>query len=104
MQDKIKDLKGLRIHIKEFAAELINEANGENSSTLARRSPQLFSEGAWIQFLFLLKFWVNDSSAGFEKIDLTIEKSVTTIFNVFESTPLSSIADFGKFSYKESFL
>ena len=103
MMDKIKELKGLRIHIKEFTTELVDEANAEKNLKITKRSPQLFSEGAWIQFLFLLKFWMNDSSAAFEKTDLAIEKSVTTIFDVFENTPLDSILDFGKFLYKENF-
>jgi hypothetical protein len=103
MMEKLKELKGLRTHIKEFASELIDEANAEKNFRLTKRSPQLFSEGAWVQFLFLLKFWMDDSSAGFEKTDLAIEKSVTTIFDVFENTPLDSLLDFGKFLYKENF-
>jgi hypothetical protein len=103
MMEKLKELKGLRSHIKEFATELIDEANAEKNFRLTKRSPQLFSEGAWVQFLFLLKFWMDDSSAGFEKTDLAIEKSVTTIFDVFENTPLDSLLDFGKFLYKENF-
>jgi len=103
MMEKLKELKGLRTHIKEFATELIDEANAEKNYRLTKRSPQLFSEGAWVQFLFLLKFWMDDSSAGFEKTDLAIEKSVTTIFDVFENTPLDSLLDFGKFLYKENF-
>ena len=44
---------------------------------------------------------MEDASAGFEKTDVVIEKSVNTIFDVFENTPLDSILDFGKFLYKE---
>ncbi|MFT6930871.1 MAG: hypothetical protein ACJAQ7_002366 [Sediminicola sp.] len=46
---------------------------------------------------------MNDSSPAFEKTDLAIEKSVTTIFDLFDNTPLESILDFGKFLYKENF-
>ncbi|MDP5230304.1 MAG: TetR family transcriptional regulator C-terminal domain-containing protein [Cellulophaga sp.] len=94
-------LKGLRHKIKEFSTALINEANESKNYKLTKRNPTLFSEGAWIQFLFLLKFWMEDSSPAFEKTDVVIEKSVTTIFDVFENTPLDSILDFGKFLYKE---
>ena len=62
---------------------------------------QVFSEGAWLQFLFLLNFWANDDSAQFEKTDIAIEKSVNTIFDLFDNTPLNSILDFGKFLWKE---
>ncbi|BFP39663.1 TetR family transcriptional regulator C-terminal domain-containing protein [Flavobacteriaceae bacterium GF1] len=101
--DKLKELRGLRSHIKNFATELIDEANAGKNLRITKRSPKVFSEGAWIQLLFLLKFWMDDSSAGFEKTDLAIEKSVTSIFDVFENTPLESLLDFGKFLYKENF-
>ena len=61
----------------------------------------MFSEGAWIQFMFLLKFWIDDNSAEFEKTDVAIEKSVNTIFDVFDNTPLEQVIDFGKFLFKE---
>lgn len=101
--DKMNELKELRRHIKDFASELVEEGNADKTLKITKQSPRIFSEGAWVQFLFLLKFWIDDSSAGFEKTDLAIEKSVTTIFDVFDNTPLDSIIDFGKFLYKENF-
>lgn len=101
--DKMNELKELRRHIKDFASELVEEGNADKTLKITKQSPRIFSEGAWVQFLFLLRFWIDDSSAGFEKTDLAIEKSVTTIFDVFDNTPLDSIIDFGKFLYKENF-
>ncbi|MDC6367740.1 MULTISPECIES: TetR family transcriptional regulator C-terminal domain-containing protein [Flavobacteriaceae] len=101
--ERHSQLKDLRKSIKKFASELIEERNSDKNLKILKQSPQIFSEGAWFQFLFLLKFWMGDSSPGFEKTDIAIEKSVTTIFQVFENTPLEKIIDFGKFLYKESF-
>ncbi len=95
-------LSPLRRKIREYARELIEDANSTSSSVIGKRSPNIFSEGAWWHFLFLLKFWAEDSSPGFEKTDIAIEKSVTTVFDLFDSTPLESILDFGKFLYKEN--
>lgn len=100
--DNLGQLKGLRTHIKDFAAELIEEANENKTLKITKQSPMIFSEGAWVQFLFLLRFWMNDASPGFEKTDIAIEKSVTTIFDVFDNTPLDRIVDFGKFLFKET--
>ena len=97
-------MKGLRKRIKNFAADLINEGNTEKTIEITKHNPKLFSEGAWLQFLFLLKFWMNDESAGFEKTDIAIEKSVNTSFDVFDNTTLENILDFGKFLYKETFV
>ncbi len=99
----LSQLKGLRTNIKSFATELVQDANADKNYKITKKSPQLYAEGAWLQFLFLLKFWMDDTSTGFEKTDLAIEKSVKTIFDVFENTPLESIIDFGKFLYKEKF-
>lgn len=99
----LTQLKGLRASVKVFAKELIEEGNSNKTSKLTKHNPNLYSEGAWLQFLFVLRFWMNDDSPGFEKTDMAIEKSVNTIFDVFENTPLENIVDFGKFLYKETF-
>ncbi|WP_299163940.1 TetR family transcriptional regulator C-terminal domain-containing protein [uncultured Eudoraea sp.] len=99
----LEQLKGLRTGIRNFAKELIEEDNSAKISKITKHRPGVFSEGAWVQFLFLLKFWMDDTSADFEKTDIAIEKSVKTVFDVFDNTPLDSILDFGKFLYKENF-
>lgn len=98
---KMSQLKGLRRHLKQFAADLIQSRNESKTNILLERSETIYSEGAWIQTLFLLKFWMDDDSAGFEKTDMAIEKSVNTIFDVFDNTPLDAVFDFGKFLWKE---
>ena len=96
-------LKGLRIAFKQFASGLIEEGNVHKQSRFTKHPESLFSEGAWVQLLFLLKFWKEDKSPGFEKTDMAIEKSVQTVFELFDNTPLDSIIDFGKFLWKETF-
>jgi len=97
----LKQLKGLRKQIKAFATELIIDGNAEKTNRFTKHNPHLFSEGAWLQFLFVLKFWMDDDSPAFEKTDMAIEKSITTTFDVFDNTPLDNIIDFGKFLFKE---
>jgi hypothetical protein len=101
MMKNMNQLKSLRKQIKSFAKELIQIDNDDKQISLLKRNESVFSEGAWIQFLFLLKFWMDDNSAEFEKTDIAIEKSVNTIFDVFDNTPLEQVIDFGKFLYKE---
>ena len=36
-----------------------------------------------------------------KKTDIAIEKSINTVFDVFDNTPLDNIIDFGKFLFKE---
>lgn len=101
MTKNMNQLRSLRKHIKAFTKELIEIDNDDKQISLLKRNESVFSEGAWIQFMFLLKFWIDDNSAEFEKTDVAIEKSVNTIFDVFDNTPLEQVIDFGKFLFKE---
>jgi hypothetical protein len=60
-------------------------------------------EVAVLQLVFTLKFWLNDTSSGFEKTDSLIEKSVKASFEIVDSLPSESIFDLGKFLFKEKF-
>lgn len=97
----LKQLKPLRTKMREFASTLIETSNEEKSYKVAKNPVSIFSEGAWVQMLFLLKYWMEDNSPKFEKTDVAIEKSVNVIFDVFDATPLESVLDFGKFLFKE---
>jgi AcrR family transcriptional regulator len=101
MMGKLEELKGLRKLVKGFAADLIEEGNAQKTYKISRRNPTLFAEGAWLELMFILKFWIDDDSAGFEKTDMAIEKSINTIFDIFDNTPLDNLIDFGKFLFKE---
>jgi len=96
----LKTLKLFRTHFKSFIAVII-ESNDTGSDKLKRVSKPIFQEGAWVQFLFLLKFWMDDTSKGFEKTDILIEKSVNTVVDLFDTKPLESLFDLGKFLWKE---
>jgi len=96
----LEQLKGLRKDIKEFAKGLIQDDNDDKKLKLLKKNETVFSEATWIQLLFLVKFWMDDNSAGFEKTDMAIEKSVNTVFDVFDNTPLESVIDLGKFLWQ----
>lgn len=70
----------------------------ERLDKLQRRGLQ---ESAWVQLLLTMKFWMDDTSASFEKTDIFIEKSVNTSFDVLNIAPLKSVIDLGKFLFKE---
>jgi hypothetical protein len=97
----LSQLKGLRKKVICFTKDLIQDDNQEKNNKLLQRNERIFSEAAWLQTLFLLKFWMDDNSPQFEKTDVAIEKSVNTVFDVFDNTPLERVLDFGKFLFKE---
>jgi hypothetical protein len=97
----LKDLKLFRNDFKDFIKSIMQSNLEERSDKLSRVTEPVFSEGAWIQFLFILKFWMDDSSKGFEKTDVLIEKSVNTVVDLLDTKPLESLLDLGKFLWKE---
>lgn len=97
----LKVLKQFRNHFKDFVVTIIESNEPNNLGSLEKVTKPIFLEGAWLQFLFILKFWMDDSSKGFEKTDIFIEKSVNTVVDLLDTKPLESLVDFGKFLWKE---
>lgn len=97
----LKQLASLRNHFKDFIVDILKSGETETASKVKRITRPVFSEGAWLQFLFILKFWLDDTSKGFEKTDIMIEKAVKATFDILDTTPLESLFDLGKFIWKE---
>ncbi len=97
----LKDLKNFRIDFKDFVKQIIEDDESRVSDRVSNITKPIFSEGAWLQFLFILKFWMDDTSKSFEKTDILIEKSVNTVVDLLDTKPLESLFDLGKFLFKE---
>lgn len=88
---------GVFPHLKEIAG---------NIETLAHKLSEdignkVSEEALWFQFISILKYWMNDDSAGFESTDAFIEKSVRAAMELNQHIPTESIMDYGKFIFKE---
>jgi hypothetical protein len=97
----LKQLKAFRNHFKKYIVDSIKSEPSEPFGKVAKVTEPVYAEGAWLQFLFLLKFWMDDTSKGFEKTDVLIEKSVNTVVDLLNTKPLESLFDLGKFLWKE---
>jgi hypothetical protein len=97
----LKSLKQFRNHFKDFIVTIIESESSAKNDKVAKVTKPIFAEGAWLQFLFLLKFWMDDTSKSFEKTDVLIEKSVNTVVDLLDTKPLESLFDLGKFLWKE---
>jgi hypothetical protein len=98
----LKQLKQLRNHFKDFIIGIIETQASKTATKASKITKPVFAEGAWVQFLFILKFWLDDNSKGFEKTDIVIEKSVNTVVDLLDTKPLENLLDLGKFLWKES--
>lgn len=91
----------LRLRFLSFVKDILeNPVKMENQKAINFQS-RLVNEAAWLQFMSILSFWLNDNSARFEKTDIFIEKSVKASFDMLYNVPIEGIIDFGKFIWKE---
>ena len=98
---KLSTLSELKNNFTTYINSLEIETIDLKQNNLAQIQQKSIKESAWFQLLITIEFWLNDSSASFEKTDIFIEKSINTSFDLIDSSPLKSIIDLGKFLYKE---
>ena len=93
-------LKDFKSTFETFIESLL--AEGKSKGEIATRPyldkgyPKLF----WLHLAFVVQFWKEDSSAGFEKTDAVIEKSVNLAFDLIGKGAVDSAIDFAKFMYQ----
>ena len=103
-QNQLKNLAiltNLRKHFKNYVAEIITEEYRTTTERFQEFQEKATTESFWFQFLLTMKFWIDDTSAKFEKTDIYIEKSVKVSFELMNVAPIDSLLDFGKFIFKE---
>ncbi|MDW5289132.1 TetR family transcriptional regulator C-terminal domain-containing protein [Formosa sp. PL04] len=103
-ENKLKNLKCLTKLRQEFLVYISTlniEVLETKQQALDKFQEKGLQESAWVQLLVTLKFWMEDSSAAFEKTDIFIEKSINTSFDFLNVAPLKSLLDLGKFLLKE---
>ena len=99
--ENLKKLKGLRSKFLNYIDELDIEVLQIKNKQLEQIKDSVVQETYWIQLMITLKFWLDDTSASFEKTDIFIEKSINASFDLINISPLKSVIDLGKFLIKE---
>jgi len=93
-------LESVHRGFKEWIAEVLLEAKETEEVTTRPVLSDRYDDAIWLQFLFVLGFWMKDDSKGFEKTDAAIEKSVNLAFDLMGRGPLDAMFDFGKFLFQ----
>ncbi|MEO8414706.1 MAG: TetR family transcriptional regulator C-terminal domain-containing protein [Ginsengibacter sp.] len=90
-------LSGVKTIFENFTEEIIN--SGLESGELAERKflSKRYKDALWIQFAFIINFWIDDDSTGFEKTDEAIEKGINVTFDLFQRSPIDNLFEYGKF-------
>jgi len=103
-ENQLKALSVFSLFKRSFIAfidELDLETFSLNVDSIENIQKKTIKESAWIQLLFTMKFWLDDTSEAFEKTDIFIEKSINTSIELLDTKSLHNIIDFAKFLYKE---
>jgi len=104
LENQLKALSTFSVFKKSFTA-FIDELNLEtinlNVDSIETIQKKAIKESAWVQFLFIMKFWLDDTSEASEKTDILIEKSINTGVELLDTKSLHNIIDLAKFLYKE---
>jgi hypothetical protein len=103
-QNQLKNvaiLNNLHKHFKNYISQIITDDYRTTTERFQKFQEKATTESFWFQFLLTLKFWMDDTSAKFEKTDIYIEKSVKVSFELMNVAPIDSLLDFGKFIFKE---
>mgnify|MGYP001824979187 FL=1 len=101
MLKQVKVLADLRHNFQEYINNLDIPKLDLKQESLEKIQDRGLFEAAWNQLLITMKFWLDDTSAGFEKTDIFIEKSINTSFELMNVEPIQSLIDLGKFLVKE---
>ncbi|GEP89798.1 hypothetical protein SAMN05660909_00386 [Chitinophaga terrae (ex Kim and Jung 2007)] len=83
----------------EYVRTLIKEGYTKNEIKERKYISDQYVHGFWLQALFVLKYWLDDTSVGFEMTDAAIEKAVNLSFQLIKSNTIDSLIDFGKFIF-----
>lgn len=90
-------LAGVKPIFEQFAQDVIDEGLDNGELADRRFLSKRYKDALWIQFSFILNFWLHDDSEGFEKSDEAIEKGINVTFDLFQHSPIDNLIDYGKF-------
>jgi hypothetical protein len=80
-----------------YSSQLVKQGIEEREVIERKFISDKYANGFWLQLLFVLNYWTNDESVGFEQTDAAIEKAVNLSFKLIGESTLDSLIDFGKF-------
>lgn len=95
-----EELRGFKARFEAFANNLIAEGKATDQIAERKYISDKYADALWVETLFILQFWLKDTSPSFERTDAAIEKSVNLVFDLIGRTAVDSLVDFAKFLYQ----
>ncbi len=98
---KLLKNNAFREKMMAYFQDLTQEGVDSNEIQARWQLERQYPHAAWVQFLFLWNFWLQDQSAGFTDTDLAIEKSVRWVFDLTGPSGFDSGIDLVKFLFRQ---
>jgi hypothetical protein len=92
-------LDSFRKAFYKYAEELIREGYQTKEIKERKYISDQYVHGFWVQALFVLRYWITDTSDKFEMTDAAIEKAVHLSFQLIGENTIDGLLDFGKFMF-----
>jgi hypothetical protein len=92
--------QGIKDVFENFCNDLIVEGIESNELSERKFFSNRYKDALWVQLVFVLHFWINDNSTGFEKTDEAIEKGINVTFDLFQRSPIDNLIEYGRFLAK----
>ncbi|UKJ07188.1 TetR family transcriptional regulator C-terminal domain-containing protein [Solitalea lacus] len=90
-------LKKAKTEFESFVAEVLNEGIDKNEIADRKYFSKKYKDALWLQFAFVVNFWINDDSENFEKTDEAIEKGINVTLDLMSRGPIDNLLEYGKF-------
>jgi hypothetical protein len=95
-------LSGAKSEFLSFSEDVINEGLDSGELTDRKFFSKRYKDALWLQFVFIVNFWIDDDSKDFEKSDEAVEKGINVAFDLFQRSPIDNLFEYGKFLTQNS--
>lgn len=95
-----KSLKAYKTAFDNFSAGLVEEGIEKNELKDRPKLSEQYDKAFWVQLVFIVSYWIKDTSKGFEQTDAAVEKAVNLSFQLLGESALDSAVDFAKFLWQ----
>ncbi len=85
----------------DFISQLVTEGVYTGEITDRAFLTERYPSALWWEAIFIIRFWVNDSSKNFERTDAAVEKSVNLAFDLLGKNIADATFDFVKFLFSK---
>ena len=93
-------LKGYKTAFRNYARTIIGDAIQSDEIKERPFLSERYDQAFWIQLMFVVDFWLKDTSSDFERTDAAVEKAVHLSFQILGDSTIDSIVDFAKFLWQ----